>query len=96
MFNTANYHTETIFCNMCRVAKVDYLNIDRTKDNWYMMGDWTQEEEEKFSRWMVEYIYKIPSVQKELYGTRNMKKDTCIQAVQMFLLSFGWKRKKVI
>lgn len=88
------YHLETIFCNMCRIAKVNYFEIDRTQEDWYMQGSWSQEEENKFLAWMADYIHKMPAAQREMYGTSYMRKHSCTQAAQLFVLNYGWKTKK--
>ena len=50
-----------------------------------------QETEKQFSDWMTDYLHKLPQAQSEIYGRRYMKKFECKSAVQMFLLSYGWK-----
>ena len=88
------YHLETILCNMCRVADIDYFSIDRTQTNWYCKGSWSQKTENRFSSWLADYIHKMPAAQRELYGTSYMRKKDCIQATQLFILNYGWKIKK--
>ena len=90
-FKTTSFHLENIFAVMCRLVEADYNTVDRTKEDWYLQYQWDEETEKRFSNWLTEYLHKIPQAQSELYGRRYMKKYECKSAVQMFLLSYGWK-----
>jgi len=87
------FHLENIFAVMYRLVGADYNTIDRTKENWYLQHQWDEETEKQFSGWMTDYLHKLPKAQTELYNRRYMKKFECESAVQMFLLSYGWKTK---
>jgi len=91
---TTSFHLENIFAVMCRLVGADYNTVDRTKEDWYLEYQWDEETEKQFSDWMVDYLHKLPQAQSELYGRRYMKKYECKSAVQMFLLSYGWKTKQ--
>ena len=81
---------------MCRLVGADYNTVDRTKEDWYREHQWDEETEKQFSDWMTDYLHKLPQAQSEIYGRRYMKKFECISAVQMFMLSYGWKTRKLI
>jgi len=89
-----SYHLENIFAVMCRVIEVDYNTIDRTKDRWYSEYEWSEDVEDKFKEWMIDYIHKIPEAQRELYDKAYMRRSDCELAVSMFLLNYGWKTKR--
>lgn len=76
---------------MCRVVGADYNTVDRTEENWYMKYNWDIKTETKFSKWMADYIHKMPGAQEELYGKSRMSKKACTQATQLFIMSYGWK-----
>jgi len=90
---TTSFHLENIFAVMCRLVGADYNIVDRTKKDWYLQCQWDEETEKQFSNWMTDYLYKLPQAQSELYDRRYMKKYECKLAVQLFLLSYGWKTK---
>jgi len=91
---TTSYHLETIFANMCRVVGANYFDVDRTKEHWYLEYSWDEKTEKQFSDWMSDYLHKLPQAQSELYNRRYMKKYECVEAVQYFILSYGWKAKR--
>lgn len=87
-----DYHLQTILANMCRVVGCDYLTLDTSQDDWYYSYSWSEKIEQRFNKWLVDYIHKIKGAQLELFGRRYMKKQECVEAASMFLLCYGWKR----
>lgn len=89
-----SFHLENIFAVMCRIVGANCLTVDRTKELWYQAYRWDTETEAQFKKWMVDYLFKMPGAQSELYDRKHMRKDECIAAVDMFLLSYGWQTLK--
>jgi len=85
------YHFETIMANMCRVVGADYNKLDTARDGWYSQHRWDEPTKKRFGSWLAEYIHKIPSAQRELYGRSSMRKKDCISAANMFVFNYGWK-----
>lgn len=56
------------------------------KPDWYTLRSWTDEEEEKFRKWMAAYLRK---------KLKMRKKDAEVE-VAMFLLQYGWTNKFVL
>ena len=87
-------HTNIILNTMCLYVDANYTDIDIQEDNWYFKYSWSDETEKEFKRWMADYIHKIKGAQREMYDRSYMKKDDCVKAVDMFLLSYGWCHKQ--
>jgi len=90
-----NFHLENIFAVQCRLVGADYNTIDRTKEEWYYKYEWDIETEDLFIKWLADYIYKMPGVQRELYGRNHMMKFDCLMAAYSFNLQYGWKLKEI-
>lgn len=82
---------ETVLCNMCRIVKVHYLDVDFKKDNWWKRATWTSKQQNDFIDWLADYMHKIPKAQVELLGTRYAKKKQCWKEAMFFTMNHGWK-----
>ena len=87
------FHTNVILNTMCMMVGCDYFKINMQEDNWYFKYEWDEKIEDEFKKWMITYVHKLKPAQQELYDRSYMRKDECEKAVDMFLLSYGWKTK---
>ena len=83
-------HLSFILGNLCRYVKVDYWDVDFSKDNWYQDYKWSQQAQDQFAKWLSEYFYGIRGAQKELYGRSYMRKKECEEAAKWFIFQYGW------
>ena len=76
---------------MCRLAGVDYTKVDKTKEQWFMLHSWDAETQKQFRDFLADYLHKMLGAQQELYSSKYMRKEECINAADMFILNYGWK-----
>jgi len=84
-------HTEKIIRKMCNVVGADINKIDFTKPDWYTKYKWSEEEQEKFTTWLSEYLYDNSEARKELMAMPIKDKKTTNGAARIFMLNYGWK-----
>lgn len=68
-------------------------SINFTEHNWYLKHEWTEEQEEDFKKWFVDYLYKNPKAQKELYYFATKNKKILEKRAEFFVFSYGWRLK---
>ncbi len=87
-------HTNIILNTMCMVVGCNYKLLNMNEDNWYFTHMWTVETEKEFRSWLIDYLYRIPGAQRELYDRSHMNKSDCRRAADIFLLTYGWCNKQ--
>lgn len=94
-------HMVAIFEEMCKRVGADFVHVilDQTKKSngryhWpFEAYTWTEEQEEDFAKWTVDYLYTNADARKSL--TRCGKNKKCLkQAVTFILFMWGWKYEK--
>ena len=64
-----------------RVGEI-YPNKDLTNDpDWYMLREWSEQEQDDFEKWMIIYL------RKALKWTKKM----AYKEASFFILMYGWK-----
>ncbi len=67
-------------------------------DDWYFNYRWTEEQENEFTDWLADYLYKNSQARKELMTLSTKSKPACMKAAIQFTCFFGWttseKRKQ--
>lgn len=83
-------HLTIALKEMCRRVGVTFDDVDFTADNWFQQYKWTEEEQEEFQEWFVNYLYNNKEAREEIttIGIRNKKRLRA--AVLYFLLDWGW------
>ena len=84
-------HLDIVLKKMCKMVKCDFDTFE-FKDDWYWKYEWTQNEEEKFIKWMVGYLQKSRVARHEI-GILLNSKASIERGVRMFVFNYGWKNK---
>jgi len=84
-------HLVIILKEMCRRVGVDYDKVYFHKDGWWRTKEWTEEEYNKFKKWLVDYLYKSNDARKEIMEYNYKTKKQIKKVVDMFGLQYGWK-----
>ena len=50
-------HTLSILKQMCKEVRVSFKKVDFNEDGWYRKYEWTEYKQEKFKKWLVDYLY---------------------------------------
>jgi hypothetical protein len=86
-------HLDIILKKMCEEVGADFEKIDFKKDRWFLDYTWSEEDEEEYTEWLTNYLYKNQEARKELtvIGLKNKKR--CRECAKMFVFNYGWKIK---
>lgn len=94
-------HIEIIIREMCRRVGADFDSLVFTKTHedmdvkeaWFMKHEWSEDEQDDFKKWLVEYLLNNAEARREIMKSsdKNMKKLEA--AAGWFIFAFGWKTK---
>ena len=88
-------HTLHILKQMCREIRISFKKIDFNEDRWYTKYEWTEYKQEKFKKWLVDYLYSNKDARQEILGYPYSKtKKQLENNVNYFVLNYGWKLKE--
>lgn len=87
-------HLIHILKEMCKRVGADYDKINFKEDSWYSKYEWDIEEEEKFIKWLIDYLHNTYGARKELLYYNGKNKKIIVKAVRDFTFNYGWKYKK--
>ena len=86
-----NVYLQVVLSEMCSRVGAKIKDINPKEEGWYEGYDWTKEEQEDFSVWMTNFLYFNSQARKELLTINIKNKKLIRKAVDMFILSYGWK-----
>jgi len=84
---------EKVMKEMCKRVNADWSNINPKEKDWFMQYSWTEEEQDKFKEWMINYLYKSAEAREEIMEVAIKNKEIISKLVSMFLLNYGWTIK---
>ena len=88
-------HTLFILKQMCKEVRVSFKKVDFNEDGWYRKYEWTEYKQEKFKKWLVDYLYSNKEARQEILGNPyNKTKKQIEKTVEFFILNYGWKLKE--
>jgi len=94
--NNFSEHLKIVLKKMCEYVGADYDTIEwkNDKDPYYWKYEWSQEQENDFREWMIDYLMDNKDARLSLLeypGTKNKKRIK--KAVNFFIWNHGWKVK---
>jgi hypothetical protein len=87
-------HFEIIMKEMFKRVGEQWDEEYPKQKQWFSKHSWTQEEQNDFNKWMVDYLYNNLEARKQVLTSRVKNKRMIQKAVNWFLLDFGWKLKE--
>lgn len=84
-------HLKIILEEMC--SRVEAKNVDFKKKDWFWEKSWSEDEQEDFRKWMVEYLMENKEARLELMRYPRKIKKNIDRFTKIFVLNFGWKTK---
>jgi len=85
--------TIKVLKKMCEYAKVDFNKVDFSKDSWYSKYEWTEKQNDKFKKWLENYLYKNKEARNELMAFPMKNKEAIRRVVNWWMLDYSWKIK---
>lgn len=84
-------HLKAILTKMCEWVNADYNTIDFSEQEWYYKYAWTDEQQNEFKGWMINYLRKNKEARYELLAFSTTDKKRLEKAVNEFIFNYGWK-----
>ena len=81
-------HLDVILGKMFSIVKADY-RLFENKPLWFHKYSWTEEEQNKFEKWLIEYMKTHSEARKELMTIKSIKMVP--KFVNEFIFNYGWK-----
>lgn len=79
---------------MCKRVGVNYEDIDFERGDWYTDHEWTWEQENEFTEWLIDYFYNNTEAREELFEFPRKNKKHCRSVAHVFQFQYGWKIKE--
>lgn len=89
-------YLDVVMHEMCKRVGANWDNIDGQANDWYMMYQWTEAEQDDFKKWLVDYLYKTKEAREAIlqYPSINTRKKDLIKVADWFILQYGWVTRK--
>ena len=82
---------KVIIKEMCKRVKAPYTQINFGQPGWQALFEWTEEENEDFKNWLINYLYKAPAkTRRAILGNNIKNKKYLTEAVAYFMLNYSW------
>ena len=89
-----NKHLTLVLLKMCKAVGADYSKINFKSDHWYHKHTWTFEEEDKFTDWLADYLYRNKEAFNHFSAFPYKNKKNCRNIAESFVANYGWKNKE--
>ena len=86
-----NKTLEIVLKEMCKRVGANYNKINFKKEGWFRTYEWSEEEQNDFKKWIINYIYMNRFAREKLLAFPIRSKKLITEAVTRFLLDYGWK-----
>jgi hypothetical protein len=79
-----------------RVGAEDEFTEEYVKEkNWFYRHEWTEEEQDDYKKWLINYLFKNKVACKNICGTTTSKL-MLKRGANMHMLNYGWKFKEKV
>lgn len=81
-----------VFKKMCDEVNAP-LSAINDGDNWFQKYTWTEIEQEVFTAWLADYLYKNKDARNEFMERPIKNKIQCRKVADVFVFNYGWMVK---
>lgn len=81
-----------VFKRMCDEVNAPVSAIN-DGEKWFQKFQWSELEQEVFTAWLADYLYKNTNARNEFMEHPIKNKIQCRKVADMFVLNYGWKVK---
>ena len=89
-----NKYLKIILIKQCKSVGADYDKINFKKNDWYWDYEWTQDKEQEFKLWLIDYIKNNKEARNDLMSIPSTNKKFLEKFADQFILNYGWKIKE--
>lgn len=72
-------------------AKFDTFNF--SKDQWYLTHEWTEQEQESFKQWLMQFLKSNKLYRQEMMQYPRADLKSLEKIASEFIFQYGWKVK---
>jgi len=91
MKDSLGKYVREILKEMCQTVGANYDDIDFKDDNWFLKHSWTQDEEDKFKKWLISYLTTNTPARNEVMQFPIKRKASIKKVAEEFVWNYGWK-----
>ena len=93
-FEQFDEHIKEILTKMCEFVGTTPDKVDFDARDWYWQYQWTEEEQEKFKKWLIEYLKENSYARKTVMRFPRKNSAMIKKVANTFIFNYGWKIKK--
>ena len=86
-----NKQFDKILEKQCKMVNADYKKVFKNylsdkpmPQDWFLQYCWTQKQEDKFKKWLINYLYKLKKYNKTILS----------KYASMWCFNYGWRYDK--
>lgn len=79
---------------MCQMVGADVKKIDFAKENWFLEYSWTEDQQEDFKNWIIEFFTRDKKRLKGFAAFPSLagrNKKELEKTANWFIFDYGWK-----
>lgn len=92
LLKQGNNEFYNVFKRMCDEVNAPISAIN-DGEKWFQKFQWSELEQEVFTAWLADYLYKNTNARNEIMERPIKNKIQCRKVADMFVLKYGWKVK---
>ena len=84
-----------IMKEMCKRVGANYLKINFNEEGWQSKYTWSDEDRQKFKKWVYKFIHENKELGKEVESLDPFNTNSCEEHAVYFVYDFGWDLDKL-
>lgn len=80
-----------ILKKQCDIIGVDFSEVDASKEDWFMLHEWTTEQENEFIEWLTNHLMESKAARTAIMQFPIKRKKKCNQTAIDWVFNYGWK-----
>ena len=88
-------HLVKVLKKMCSMVGANFEKINFKKEGWFRSYSWSEDKENKFKEWMIDYLKENKEARNSLMERPTSTKRSLEKVVDEFLFNYGWINDKI-
>ena len=84
-------YLDKILKEMCKRVKAKFDDINFKQKDWFMKYQWTENEQEEFKQWFINYLKENKEARREIMAHPSANEKSIEKVANWFILDYGWK-----
>lgn len=86
-------HLTIILQRMCAVVDIKHGKIDFKEEDWFLKAKWSQDDQDAFRDWLIEYMKGNSEARRELMSISSTRVKFIKDFSNSFVFQYGWRLK---